>query len=833
MADLGNTSVFSPTDTSNNSGTMPYWSGTAKPSTLDNAGRALQGAVTREWYNRNFTQTAGGTADNKTLTYTVTPEALYEQTYAFFNNTTNTSAVTLNINGLGSKEVKKPVDSGYVSLVAGDMVANQPIIVSFKAAEDCFVWINHSADSSSGTGGGYTFQMASDFGLLCDGTDETVKMNALIASHNAGTFSGYVVLPRDGIIRVNSALTTVTAGNLYFVCLDGKASVRRMRDDTKAEGKIFQFGDPDTSARCSGWGFINVDIQDENWRANVSTTSWTVEARYATLGDLINSDWTDASYKHGWQDSNGGALTMRDCSFTMNKTIGIPSFFIAYGSRMYADHCIANSRRANLVSATSVSIANTGAATGIKTTTVPIEAGATYVFECVVSNYVAGSLTPRIGGGTAQTGTAITANGSYTNASVIEVTAVSGNTFVEFRASADANMTVDSIKIAKKANSAWRGLKIGPEHKRGNVDSIHFDVAGWNVGSDRDTGICTEIAFGKADVGTVRISDMFHELTTDNTAVLIHGNDRNELAVTYDSKPTSTRVRLVYTDEDDNDFLTVGQTIGVYDITGIPAGEYVIAAASGVNQTIDIITTNNAAWSISGGGHVKVASGMLQRLRMDQNRFTADASFVMNAIRFENPYDLAMEVMITDSVINMAQGNAVVLTCGTPLNDQMKISFIECSFTERAPTGSPQKNVFNIGGGIFHAESCKYHRNVKDNRVEGVVDCTTDYFVRFTANCSGFFIVGNDVADLSAVDYPFHTSAVTSNDGSGKYIIHSNKHANLPLVMHTFATRAKLVTAVAAGFKQADGHVIYAAGVAYRWLAGDTSIADLHGLVLN
>ena len=75
MPDFGNGSVFFEADASNTSGTSPSWSGSAAPSTLDDAGRALQGALTREWKWRNYTASAGGTANAKTLTYTVAPAA--------------------------------------------------------------------------------------------------------------------------------------------------------------------------------------------------------------------------------------------------------------------------------------------------------------------------------------------------------------------------------------------------------------------------------------------------------------------------------------------------------------------------------------------------------------------------------------------------------------------------------------------------------------------------------------------------------------------------------------------------------------------------------------
>lgn len=149
MPDLGNGSVFAQSDSSNNSGTMPSWSGSAAPSTLDDAGRALQGAVTREWNWRNFTLTAAGTADAKTLTYSVAPAAYYNgQRFAFIANTTNTGSATLNVNSLGAKTIKKDVSGTLTNLSASDMVSGMFVEVAYNTANDCFVWVNQGLSTS-------------------------------------------------------------------------------------------------------------------------------------------------------------------------------------------------------------------------------------------------------------------------------------------------------------------------------------------------------------------------------------------------------------------------------------------------------------------------------------------------------------------------------------------------------------------------------------------------------------------------------------------------------------------------------------------------------------
>ena len=155
MPDLGNNSVFSMVDANNNSGTMPSWSGTAAPSTIDDAGRAFQGAVTREWNWRNYTLTAGGTADVKTLTYTVAPAAYYNgQIFSFIANTTNTTTVTINVNALGAKTIKKMVAGVATDLAAGDMVSGARVEIAYNTTGGYFVWTNYDWSTAFTVSGG-------------------------------------------------------------------------------------------------------------------------------------------------------------------------------------------------------------------------------------------------------------------------------------------------------------------------------------------------------------------------------------------------------------------------------------------------------------------------------------------------------------------------------------------------------------------------------------------------------------------------------------------------------------------------------------------------------
>lgn len=164
-ADLCTTAVISQTDASNGSGTMPSWSGSAAPSTIDDAGRALQGAIAREYNWRNFTLTSAGTSTAYTLTYAVAPIAYCPgQIFSFIVDENNGGSSTVNVNTLGAVTVKKLVSGTLTNLAASDWLANDRVSLAYNATGPVLVWVNRgtvaAAPSGSITASGYTMNTA-------------------------------------------------------------------------------------------------------------------------------------------------------------------------------------------------------------------------------------------------------------------------------------------------------------------------------------------------------------------------------------------------------------------------------------------------------------------------------------------------------------------------------------------------------------------------------------------------------------------------------------------------------------------------------------------------
>lgn len=205
MPDLGNTSVISPVDASNNGATMPGWNGAAAPSSIDDAGRALQGAVAREWENRSF-PTATGTAPAFVVAYTVAPAALRSgQTYTFTAHAAAVGTDTINANMLGAKGIKKVVSGTKTAIAANDWYANDKIMCVYDGTD--MVWVNWQGASASAVSANSTTEVLT-------GTDTTkfTTADSLAALWEQGAdvaSAGTISLGDGGYFNITGT-TTIT-----------------------------------------------------------------------------------------------------------------------------------------------------------------------------------------------------------------------------------------------------------------------------------------------------------------------------------------------------------------------------------------------------------------------------------------------------------------------------------------------------------------------------------------------------------------------------------------------------------------------------------------------
>lgn len=139
MSDLGNNTYWNEQDASNNAAVPNGWPEGMAPSGVNNSARADKGALKRFWNRNNSTKTTSGSLSVYTLTYDVAAASLYDgEEHSFVLHTTCGANPTLNINGLGAKNIRKLVVTTWTNLAAGDVVTGQPLRVRYNLADDKF-----------------------------------------------------------------------------------------------------------------------------------------------------------------------------------------------------------------------------------------------------------------------------------------------------------------------------------------------------------------------------------------------------------------------------------------------------------------------------------------------------------------------------------------------------------------------------------------------------------------------------------------------------------------------------------------------------------------------
>lgn len=116
-------------------GTPINWAENQLPSTVNNSARELMKQVA-DWRTLLSGAKISATADTMTLTSGLSLSAYAQGTmFAFEAGAANTTAVTLNVDGLGAKAVVKNYN---VALVAGDLIAGGLYIVAYEATAGNF-----------------------------------------------------------------------------------------------------------------------------------------------------------------------------------------------------------------------------------------------------------------------------------------------------------------------------------------------------------------------------------------------------------------------------------------------------------------------------------------------------------------------------------------------------------------------------------------------------------------------------------------------------------------------------------------------------------------------
>ena len=143
MVDILNPTAWQEADAGNVSGSQPSFPELMPGKNVNDAARAMQGALKR-WANQiSATKITSGTAGAYTVAYTQAPEALYSgQRFAIIPHVACTAAPTLNINSLGAKTIRKISGGVATDLIAGEIQANGVLDLVYIASLNAFIWIN-------------------------------------------------------------------------------------------------------------------------------------------------------------------------------------------------------------------------------------------------------------------------------------------------------------------------------------------------------------------------------------------------------------------------------------------------------------------------------------------------------------------------------------------------------------------------------------------------------------------------------------------------------------------------------------------------------------------
>lgn len=140
MADI-NQSSWSPTDASNDSASPAGFPEGMSPSGVNDAMRAVMGAIRRWRDDLCPTVTSGGSANVQTLTYTVAHTGYATgDIFAFIAGFTNTGDTTLNVDGLGAKQVV-----ASIALTGGEITAGKVTRVYYNGTVFVLLGIDQPA----------------------------------------------------------------------------------------------------------------------------------------------------------------------------------------------------------------------------------------------------------------------------------------------------------------------------------------------------------------------------------------------------------------------------------------------------------------------------------------------------------------------------------------------------------------------------------------------------------------------------------------------------------------------------------------------------------------
>lgn len=166
-----------------------------RPSDVPNDVRAKDGAFARWLSDQSGVNTVAGTADVITLTAAENIAAYANrQMLRFIAAATNTTAVTLNVNAIGAKAIRKISGGTDVALAAGDLVAGETYLVVYRsaanAAAGAWVLLGAAAVAAASTAQAGIVELATNAETIAPPVGSTLVPTISTLYYSPGTLYG-------------------------------------------------------------------------------------------------------------------------------------------------------------------------------------------------------------------------------------------------------------------------------------------------------------------------------------------------------------------------------------------------------------------------------------------------------------------------------------------------------------------------------------------------------------------------------------------------------------------------------------------------------------------
>jgi len=250
VSDVG---TWSTTDASNSSAAPNGFPEGMKPSDLNNAGRAVMGAVARWFFDTNGSLSAGGSTNTYTLSTNAGFSTTAEHSLLVFRVPIKCDgASTLNVDGLGAKPLRR---AGGGALVDGDIVANTTVAVAWndtqqyyeilgRQTRDITLLASGSVTSAVASvtftpNAGYTSAILDFYGLrpVTDGTTLYLRLGTGTAISGAADYEWAKVQTDSSATNTGTGDTADSemeiftgAGNAAQEYISGRIFVHNLRD---------------------------------------------------------------------------------------------------------------------------------------------------------------------------------------------------------------------------------------------------------------------------------------------------------------------------------------------------------------------------------------------------------------------------------------------------------------------------------------------------------------------------------------------------------------------------------------------------------------------------